>query len=89
MLKRLKRTNKWKLYLYYDGIHIKTLTINENEAPAKNTYAITVWFKKQLFKNVKVGLVVRPTVILKNDEKNKKTYWGVILEHGTPITTDI
>ena len=84
-LKKLYNHRKWKLYLYYNGILIKTLRIDENEAPTENSYVINVWYKKQIFKNNKVNIIVRPKVLLKNDEKSKKTYWGVVLEEGTII----
>lgn len=84
-LKEIINHRKWNLYLYYNGICIKKLKISENEAPAENSYVINVWFKKQLFANNKVNIIVRPTNIIKNDEKHKKTYWGVILEEGTRI----
>lgn len=73
---------KWTMYLYYNGVLIKKLKIDENEAPHENDYVINVWFKKQLFRSNKVGLIVRPKVLLLNDEEHKKTYWGVILEEG-------
>lgn len=76
---------EWKLYLYYNGVLIKTIRIDENEAPAENSYVINVWFKKQLFGNNRVGLIVRPKILLKNDDINKKTYWGVVLEKGLEI----
>ena len=76
---------KWKLYLYYNGVLIKKLKIDENEAPAENSYAITVWFKKQLFKNNLAGVIVRPIRLLKNDEEHRKTYWGTTLETGIEI----
>ena len=84
-IKKLYRHRKWKLYLYYNGVLIKVLRIDENEAPTENSYVIDVWFKKQIFKNNYVNIIVRPKVLLKNDEKNKKTYWGVVLEEGTII----
>lgn len=84
-LKELWDHRKWKLHLYYNGVLIKTIRINENEAPAENTYAIRVWFKKFLFKNIVSGVVVKPVRILKNDEAKKETYWGVILEPGEQI----
>lgn len=84
-IKKKYQHRKWKMYLYYNGILVKVLKIKENEAPKENTYAINVWFKKQLFRNNKVNIVVRPRVLLKNDDKNKKTYWGVVLEEGTVI----
>lgn len=80
-----KREKKWRLYLYYNGVLIKKLKIDKNEAPAENSYVIRVWFKKQIFKSNLVQIIVRPIVILKNDDKNKKTYWGVKLEEGIPI----
>ena len=79
------KKKKWKLYLYYNGVLIKKLRISEDEAPAQNSYAIRVYFKKQLFKNVIAGVVVKPIRLLKNDEKNKKTYWGTTLETGIEV----
>ena len=88
MIRKLKEKwnhRKWKLHLYYNGVKIKTLKISENEAPADNTYAIRVYNKKFLFRNFVAGVVIKPIVILKNDEKTKQTYWGVVLEQGVPI----
>lgn len=79
------KLNKWDLYLYYNGILIKKLKIKETEEPTKNTYVINVWFKKQLFANNKVNIIVRPKYIIKNDEKRKKTYWEVVFEKGIEI----
>ena len=79
------KKKKWKLYLYYNGVLIKKLRISEDEAPAQNSYAIRVYFKKQLFKNVIAGVVVRPIRLLKNDEKSRKTYWGTTLETGLEV----
>lgn len=79
------KKKKWKLYLYYNGVLIKKIRISEDEAPAQNSYAIRVFFKKQLFKNVIAGVVVRPIRLLKNDEKNRKTYWGTTLETGIEV----
>ena len=80
-----KRNKKWTLLIYFNGILLKKIKINEDEAPRENSYAINFWFKKQIFKSNKVNIVVRPTVLLKNDEKNRKTYWGVVLEEGLEI----
>lgn len=76
---------KWNLYLYFNGIKIKRIKIKENTAPVELVLPINVYFKKQLFANNKVGVIVRPTRIIKNDEKKKKTYWEVILEQGVEI----
>lgn len=79
------QSKKWTLYLYYSGILIKKLKIQEQEAPADNSYVINVYFKKKLFGSNKVGVIVRPIRLLKNDEINKKTYWGVTFETGIEI----
>ena len=75
----------WKLYLYYNGILIKKLRIKDNEEPSKNNYAVRVYFKRQLFKNIIASVVVRPVRLLKTDENKKKTYWGVTMETGIEI----
>lgn len=85
ILKKMFKRRKWILYLYYNGILIKKLKVDENEEPTKNSYIINVWFKKQLFKSNKVNIIVRPVVLLSNNDSKKKTYWGVILEEGIKI----
>ena len=76
---------QWKLYLYYNGVLIKKLRISEDEKPSENSYAVRVYFKKQLFKNIVASVVVRPVRLLKTDEKKKKTYWGTTMETGVEI----
>lgn len=83
-MKKCKK-KKWELYLYYNGVLIKKIKIDENEAPAQNSYAIRVFFKKKLFGNLIAGVVVRPIRLLKNDEKSRKTYWGTTLETGLEV----
>jgi hypothetical protein len=75
----------WKLYLYYNGILIKKVRINEDEEPSKQSYPVRVFFKQQLFKNIVASVVVRPIKLLKTDEKKKKTYWGTTMETGIDI----
>lgn len=84
-IKEIITHRKWNLYLYYNGIRIKKIKINENTAPKELTLPINVYFKKQLFANNKVGIIVRPVRIIKNDEKKKKTYWEVIIEQGVEV----
>ncbi len=79
----MKKT--WKLYLYYNGVLIKKVRINEDEEPNKNSYAVRVFFKQQLFKNIVASVVVRPIRLLKNDDKKRRTYWGVTLETGIEV----
>lgn len=75
----------WKLYLYYNGILIKKIRIREDEEPNKNSYAVRVFFKRQLFRNIVASVVVRPVRLLKTDEKKRKTYWGTTMETGIEI----
>lgn len=84
-IKQKIKHRKWKLYMYYRNIHIKTIKIDENTAPTDIVKPITIWFKKQLFANNKVGIIVRPVRIIKNDERKKKTYWEIALEQGVEI----
>lgn len=79
----MKKT--WKLYLYYNGVLIKKVRISEDEEPNKNSYAVRVFFKQQLFKNIVASVVVRPIRLLKNDDKKRRTYWGVTLETGIEV----
>lgn len=79
------REKKWKLYLYYNGVLVKRVTIPETEAPADNNYAIRVFFKKELFKNNFVSIIVKPVRLLKNDDRKRKTYWGATLETGIEV----
>lgn len=76
---------QWKLYLYYNGVLIKKIRVNENEIPNENSYPVRVYFKHQLFKNIVASIVVRPVRLLKTDEKHKKTYWGCTMEIGEQV----
>ena len=76
---------KWKLHLYYNGVHIKTLTIDENTAPAEHVYFVRVYGKKSMFGSNILTIAVRPKVLLDNDDKKRQTYWGVVFEKGVEI----
>jgi hypothetical protein len=80
-----KIDDKWKLYLFYNGILIKKVKIKKEEAPADNVYFIRVYGKKSIFGSNVVSLAVRPKVLLDNDENKKRTYWGVVFEKGVNI----
>ena len=80
-----KIEGKWQLYLFYNGILIKKVRINKEEAPANKVYFIRVYGKKKLFGSNIVSLAVRPKVLLDNNEEKKKTYWGVVFEKGVNV----
>lgn len=77
------KKDRWTLYLYYDGMLVKTLKIDKDEAPADQTYCIKIR-NRNLYKG-KVSVIVRPIRLLKNDEKHHRTYWGVSHELGVEI----
>ena len=80
MLDKLKYKwlhRKWNLYLFYDGVMIKKLRIDENTDITKQVYYIKVIGHKHLFGKNKINLMVQPIRLLKTDEDKKKTYWGV------------
>lgn len=83
-IKRLFK-RKWKLYLYYNGVLIKKVRINENEAPAENSYVVRTYFKKKIFGSNTANVIVKPVRLLKNDEKRKRTYWGTTFETGIQV----
>jgi hypothetical protein len=82
----IKDHRRWTVYLYYDGVLIKRIKARLDVINDKNhKYIINVYFKKQLFKNNKVNIIVSPTVLLHTDENKKKIYMGVAIERGVPI----
>lgn len=88
MLQKLKdkwNHRKWTIYLFYDGVLIKKLRIDENTHPEQETYFIKVYGHKHLFGKNIISLMVKPTLLLKTDESKKKTYWGVIDERGVVV----
>ena len=75
----------WKLYLYYNGILVKKIRIYEQESPVQNSYVVRIWGKKYMFGSHIATVILRPTELLKNDEKHRKTHWGTIFERGVEI----
>ena len=74
------KNDKWTMYLFYNGVKIKKIKITDIDT----TYIVVVGHKK-LFGKWIVGLMVKPVKLLKTDEKNKKTYWGVVFEKGVDM----
>ena len=79
------KKDRWKLYLFYNGMLIKKVKINKDEAPADKVYFIRVYGKKSIFGSNIVELAVRPKVLLDNNENKRRTYWGVVFEKGVSI----
>lgn len=80
----VKKDKKWKLYLFYNGILIKKIKLKDNENIQQPRY-IRVIGHKEIFNKWLVGVMVTPIKLLKTDEVNKITYWGVIDEKGEEI----
>lgn len=79
------KKDRWKLYLFYNGMLIKKVKINKEEAPANKVYFIRVYGKKSIFGSNIVELAVRPKVLLDNNENKRRTYWGVVFEKGVSV----
>ena len=79
------KKDRWKLYLFYNGMLIKKVKINKDEAPADKVYFVRVYGKKSIFGSNIVELAVRPKVLLDNNENKRRTYWGVVFEKGVSI----
>lgn len=71
------------MYLFYNGICIKRIKINDKEDI--DTMSIIVIGHRALFGKWIVRLVVKPIKLLKTDGKALKTYWGVAHEKGVDI----
>ena len=84
---KLNEVRRWKIYIYYNGILVKTKKVKKEKLmDLKNEkYIITVYNKKQLFNSKKVNIVVRPTVLLHTDNKHNKVYIGVMIENGVKL----
>lgn len=83
MLKKIKslwNNRKWTLYLYYNGVLIKRLKINDIEDI--KVMSINILFHKELFNKSKIKAVIRPVRLLLTEENKKRTHWGVIFEKG-------
>ena len=88
MLDKLKDKwlhRKWKLYLYYDGVLIKKLRIDENTIIKEQALNIRVHGYKNLFGKNNITIMVRPIKLLKTDVDKKSTYWGVGFEKGVDV----
>ena len=73
---------KWKMHLFYNGIKIKTLKVDEDVEPQKGLYDIRVIGHKEIFNKFIVRIVVKPLTLIKVDKEKKSIYIGVGLERG-------
>ena len=83
MLKKIKElwnNRKWTLYLYYNGVLIKRVKINDIEDI--KVMSINILGHKELFNKSKIKVVIRPVRLLLTEENKKRTHWGVIFEKG-------
>lgn len=85
MLEKIKSlfNKKWTLYLYFNGICIKRLKIND--ISDIKVMSINVLGHKELFNKSKINILIRPVKLLLTDEKKKRTYWGVVFEKGVDV----
>ena len=83
MLKKIKalwKNRKWTLYLYYNGIRIKRLKIDD--ISDIKPMSINILGHKELFGKSQINALIRPIRLLLTEENKKRTHWGVIFEKG-------
>ena len=80
MFKKIFRRKKWILYLYFNGILIKRVKIDDIDDI--RVMSINILGHKELFNKRKIKTVIRPVKVLLTDEKKKETHWGVVFEKG-------
>lgn len=87
LFSKLNEVKRWKVYIYYNGILIKTKKVKKDTLKdLKNEkYIITIFNKRQLFRSMKVNIVVRPAVLLQTDMAKKRIYIGVVMEEGQKL----
>ena len=83
MLKKIKALfgkKKWTLYLYYNGIRIKRVKIND--ISDIKPMSINILGHKELFGKSQINALIRPVRLLLTEESKKRTHWGVVFEKG-------
>ena len=83
MLKKIKalwKNRKWTLYLYYNGIRIKRLKIDD--ISDIKPMSINILGHKELFGKSQINALIRPVRLLLTEESKKRTHWGVVFEKG-------
>ena len=79
-IKRLFEKKKWTLYLYYNGIRIKRLKIDD--ISDIKPMSINILGHKELFGKSQINALIRPVRLLLTEESKKRTHWGVVFEKG-------
>ena len=79
-IKILFEKKKWTLYLYYNGIRIKRLKIDD--ISDIKPMSINILGHKELFGKSQINALIRPIRLLLTEENKKRTHWGVIFEKG-------
>ncbi len=87
LFNRLKEVKRWRIYIYYNGILVKTTRVKKEDLQdLKNKKLIlTIYNKKQLFNAFKVNIVARPVVLLHTNEESKKVYIGIVIDEGVKL----
>lgn len=70
------------LYLYFKGIYIGKVKIKD-EKPSENVYVVNCYFKKQIFNNNFVKVVVHPTKFLYANKN--QIHYACELEEGVEL----
>lgn len=83
---KLKKEEKWKLYLYLNGQCVNKQTIDKDFAPMNKIYVIKVKHQKHLIgTNRKTQLVVRSYKYKYTDEIKKEAHVEVLIYEGSDL----
>lgn len=80
IIDKIFRKKRWDLYLYYNGILIKRVKIDNVDDI--RTMSINIVGHSKLFGKSKIRTVITPVRLLLTEEDKKKTHWGVVLTKG-------
>jgi hypothetical protein len=87
LFNKLKEVKRWKMYIYYNGVLIKTKKVKQEQLKdlKEKKLVLTIYNKRQLFSSFKVNIVVKPVVLLLTDNENKRIYIGVVIDEGVKL----
>lgn len=85
LIKKITKADKWKLMLYVNHQLVKTIYVTEDERPAEKEYPCTVWFKYNIFKSMKVRVVLKPIKLLYSNNDKMETHMESVLYEGVGV----
>ena len=87
IITKITKSDKWKLYLYYQGQCIKRLYVDEDFQPMEHFYVVKVRGMNHLLRtNRKVQIIVRYFKYKLTDNDKKEVHIETINFEGSDLT---